>query len=199
MDKGRLGDCNRSSSDFFSSNDDSFDNFSSTASELISNENLTSSSLLKLKLNGILKDNKISEEMHKAFKGRYGEAIKEKASCRILQQLLPNTCKNIICEIYNELKDNLSGYLTDIYSNYFLQKLYCNLEIPIYSWQHENSRFDFLETVLKDFIKVACNSVGTFILQKLIDSFVSPIEHEIVCNCISNLPASTILMVANVR
>lgn len=206
MDKGRMGvlSKNRIESQESSICEDSFDQFFNNATkDDESFENVVKSSLLKLKLsspeiNHVLKENYISDETHKILKGQYGEIIKQKVSCRIFQQLLMKTNKRIISDIYNELKDNLSFYLTDVYSNYFLQKLYCYLDIPIYSWQFEGSRAEYLEIVLRDFVKIACNSVGTFVVQKLIDSFESQTERDIVFSHISTMPANTILMIATV-
>lgn len=168
-----------------------------------SNEHMVKSSLLKLKLsspdiNSMMKENFISDATHRALKGQYGEIIKQKTACRVFQQLLLNTNKLIISEIFNELKDNLSFYLTDVYSNYFLQKLYCYLDMPIYSWQFEGSRTEYLEIVLRDFVKIACNSVGTFVVQKLIDSFTTQVERDMLFTHITTLPDSTLLMIATV-
>lgn len=206
MDRGRLDFKNDyevhtvSSSELEESIDKhiAYDTFQDDASEQV-----VKSYLLKLKLgspeiNSIIKEESISDISHKTLKGQYGEIIKQKTSCRVFQQLLLKTNKQIIFDIFNELKENLSFYLTDVYSNYFLQKLYCYLDIPIYNWQYEGSRIEYLEIVLKDFVKIACNSVGTFVVQKLIDSFNSQTERDLLFTHITTLPATTLLMIATV-
>lgn len=184
--------------------DDSIYQYShNNSNEEESCEHTIKSSLIKLKIgspeiSSILKDDCISDSTHKVLKGQYGEIIKQKTSCRIFQQLLLNTGKPIITDIFNELKENLSFYLTDVYSNYFLQKLYSYLDIPIYNWQHEGSRVEYLEIVFRDFLKISCNSVGTFVVQKLIDSFDTQIEREMLFAHITNMPSESLLMIAAV-
>lgn len=140
------------------------------------------------------------QELHLLIQGKYCDLIVNKDNSKELQIMIENAGQSIVLDIFTELKSvpDFSDYLIHIYSNYFMNKLYIKLEFPIYDWQYEGSRLEFLDLVFIDFAKVACSSVGTFFIQNLIQSFSSRIEEERFLTFLLETPASTLIVLLTV-
>lgn len=143
-------------------------------------------------------DNKetISHQMlHKLIRGKYGDYIVNKENSKDLQRMIEKAGNSIVLDIFVELKSmpDFSDFLIHVYSNYFMVKLYTQLECPIYEWQYEGSRLEFLDLVFVNFQKVACSCVGTFFIQNLIQSFESQIERDQLLNFFLATPASSLI------
>jgi hypothetical protein len=142
-------------------------------------------------------NDRISKSFHiKHLKGNYNEIIRTKENCQLLQKLLSLTKKSLINEIFLELQMYISDLMVDLYSNYFCQILYNNLLLKnslLENFKSKLSEYDsnnlpcretFLEAVFSDFDYIACNKVGTFPLQKIIDEMQTSDEIDILLNFI---------------
>lgn len=139
------------------------------------------------------KSNKITQNLHGNYlKGNYSKVISSHYNCRILQDMLLYTKAHIIQEIFLEIKPHIHEMLVDFYSNYFCQKLYGKLELKEYYDRNESEtvplayKEDYLREIFNNFEYIACNKVGTFPLQKILEEMSSKAELEILDHFLIN-------------
>lgn len=113
----------------------------------------------------------VTQKLHEALKLYYKDLLFDQISSRTLQNMISSTSKVILEEIYKELNSDMKFILTDIYANYFLQKLFCYLP--------KECKLIFIDDLIKDFEYISCNSVGTFPLQKIIESITTE-ENQVI-------------------
>lgn len=102
--------------------------------------------------------------------------MKNQNGSRILQKALKNTDKNIISQMYSELKGNISNLLIDPYANYFIQKFF--------NFINENERIEFLKELKMSIIDVGNSKIGTYPLQSILEQLCTTTEREIIVNYI---------------
>jgi hypothetical protein len=91
---------------------------------------------------------------------------------RNLQKLLNKIQPDDLDIILEKIKNNFYDLMTDIYGNYFCQKLIqcCSAEQRMFILRH----------IMKDFTVIGCNNSGTHALQSLIEIINMPGEEELV-------------------
>lgn len=150
------------------------------------------------KLNNAMSKEKFSIEDHSDFKGNYRMIIKSQLGGRIIQELLSKTSHCIILDIFEELKYDLADYYKDTYSNYFMQKLYYYLNTENLTLTSQHCKIEYLEILFKDLVDVSSNRIGTFAIQKLMDTFQSDPELEVVLACLTSMPETELMNMAYV-
>jgi hypothetical protein len=96
---------------------------------IIDNDRINLSDNIYSELERVLAINdKIDERLYKSIRENFINIIRTQNGSRIFQKYLKNTSVNIIRVIFMDLKDNFKFLITDLYANYFCQKLFCYLE-----------------------------------------------------------------------
>lgn len=162
------------------------------------NDEVNLSSDLIEKLNGAMTKDKLYMTDHLVFKGHYRSIIKNQPGARIIQDLLSKTSSNVIYEIFEELKLGLAEHYKDTYSNYFMQKLYYFLDPDCLILSHHHCKIKYLEILFKDLVDVSSNRIGTFALQKLMDTFKTDYEFEVMQSYLESMSETELLNMAYV-
>lgn len=159
----------------------------------------TISSYLVEKIGSMAGKESLCVEDHFQFKGHYKQIIKNHLGAKVIQELLSKASSSIIFEIFDELKFNLADYYKDTYSNYFMQKLYYYLNnISEDKSKSMQCKLEYLQILFKDIVDVSTNRVGTFAIQKLMDSLISEPEIQMVYKCLVNLSDQDLIKMAYV-
>ncbi len=115
----------------------------------------------------------ITKDLHLELKGNYLSLIKNPTSNKCIQELISQSNKAIIEDIYFEIREYLSEFFINQCGNYLCQKIYIGLGNILTS----KAKQDFLNLLFQNFQFVACNKSGTFLVQKIITSMKSEYEH----------------------
>lgn len=150
------------------------------------------------KINDLACKVKISSSDHSELKGQYNAIIANSNGGKIILELLSCTRFSIIVEIFEELKFGLIENYKDTYSNNFMQRLYNHLDTVRPTQVGLPYKLKYLEILLKGLVEVSSNKIGTFALQKLMDSFKTEQELDVLMFHLNELSESEILRMAYV-
>jgi hypothetical protein len=90
----------------------------------------------------------------------------------VLQKSLNKTSKDILLEIFQEIKTSLQELLVDSYANYFCQRFYDYLEL--------SQRLEFLNIIKNHIVLISNSTIGTYPLQAIIDQMKTKDERKII-------------------
>ena len=120
----------------------------------------------------------ISEDVYNKLKGNFNNLLISQNGSRVIQLSLKKTDCKIILKIFYEIIKDLPFLLTNLYANYFCQKLFLILRIE--------ERAVFLFQVKNSFYEIAIHKIGTYPLQYIIEQLVSQCEKDIILSCIND-------------
>lgn len=148
---------------------------------------------LSSKINRLMSKEQLSVSDHIELKGKYNLIIQTLLWGKVIQALLFNTSCSIIADIFEELEPNLSDHYKGSHSNFFVQKLYGHLDLDSNSYLCKTK---YLRTLFKRLVDVSSNKVGTFALQKLMNTFQNDFEFSTLQICLNDLSEAEILKMA---
>lgn len=108
---------------------------------------------------------KIIQSTHEAIRYHYTELLKSQSTSRMLQAVLELTDESILFEINSIINGSLRQLLTNVYSNYFCQKLFERLD--------QERKISFLKIIFQNLTEIACDRTGTFSIQKILERISS--------------------------
>jgi hypothetical protein len=121
---------------------------------------------------------KVDEECLKVFKNNFLNIIKSQNGSRVLQKSLIKTSKDVILQIFKEIKNSLQELLVDSYANYFCQRFYDFLEI--------SQRIEFLFLIKNNIVSISNSTIGTYPLQAIIDQMKTNEERQIIIEAVQD-------------
>jgi hypothetical protein len=128
---------------------------------------------LKIKPKG-----ELTYDSYMLFKGKFTKVLMTQNGSRVLQAVLKNTKPDIISKVFNEIVTALPTLIVDSYANYFCQKFFTLLNI--------DERCRFLARLKSNFVNVACNKIGTYPLQSIIEQLNESREKEILLDMVKD-------------
>jgi hypothetical protein len=126
----------------------------------------------------ISKLGRLDGQLYGNIRGKLSNFIKTQNSTRVLQMALPNTDETILWEMCNEILPEVHQFLTHSYGNYFCQKFYHYVNL--------SDKLRILHQISKYFVQISNSSVGTYPLQKILESLSHPLEIKMVSEAVSN-------------
>lgn len=92
-------------------------------------------------------------------------AVRDQASCRLLQRKLSERDRNFAARIFHYLIPSIKSYMNDPFGNYLCQKLFEQCDI--------NQLNQIIDQIASDVVSIAKNLHGTRALQKFIEKSVN--------------------------
>lgn len=154
--------------------------FSQNVQNTLQNSNTENKTdILLNKISSHLNQNEhITLEVYQILKGNLVEIIKSHKGSRLFQNYLKKTPYSIISLIYQELQFDLVGIISNLYSNYFFTKFYSCL--------HKKDRIEIISIISRNFVDLACNNIGAFPIQSIIEQANTKFEKSLITKLISN-------------
>ena len=89
----------------------------------------------------------------------------------------------------------IKALLTNVYSNYFCQKLYSRLKI---NNEINCNKINFLSFIIENLKTISCNKTGTFSIQKIIELANSKQERNTILKGLQDISNEDMTIICNV-
>ena len=107
----------------------------------------------------------ISENLFYQLKGNFYNLLITQKGSRVIQSSLKKTDYKIILKIFYEIIQDIPVLITNLYANYFCQKIFQILK--------NEERGLFLCQIRKSFHEIDVHKIGTYPLQFIIEQIIS--------------------------
>ena len=107
------------------------------------------------------KTEKIEHYIYNKLHGCFTGVIKTHKASKIFQNYLKNTQSDIIHQIFVEICSSLPEIISNSYANYFCKRFFTQL--------NQKDRIEFLVSIQPSLIELSMNSIGTYLIQGIID------------------------------